>query len=145
MMSMRSNRAGDAAGPPIIGWDVGGVNLKAARLVEGALAAPADRHAVTMTAGLSQYFRTKREGVGFVLDAIAAAVPGDAIHVWGTDARFHAPAGARTEPLRVAASNWMAIAALVARSVPDAILVDLGSATTAVAYLLQHALRTAPA
>jgi len=122
MMSMRSNRAGDAAGPPIIGWDVGGVNLKAARRVEGALAAviepfelQRDRHAVTMTAELSQYFR------------------------------FHAPAGARTEPLRVAASNWMAIAALVARSVPDAILVDLGSATTAVAYLLQHALRTAPA
>ena len=33
-------------------------------------------HAVTMTAELSQAFRTKREGVAFVLDALARAFPG---------------------------------------------------------------------
>ena len=33
-------------------------------------------HAVTMTAELSQRFRTKAEGVGFVLDALARAFPG---------------------------------------------------------------------
>ena len=32
-------------------------------------------HAVTMTAELSQMFRTKREGVAFVLDALEAAFP----------------------------------------------------------------------
>jgi probable H4MPT-linked C1 transfer pathway protein len=148
----------DPEGPPIIGWDVGGVNLKAARLAGGALTAatdafelqrapgrlagalaalgarlgtaPTDLHAVTMTAELSQYFRTKREGVAFVLDALAAVVPDGTMHVWGTDGRFHAPVIARAAPLRVAASNWAATAAFVARTVPDAILVDVGSTTT---------------
>src|SRR5690349_25072366 len=88
----------------VLGWDVGGVNTKAARVagarIVGARAVPyeiqrdpaalvpllvrlasdldgdsADAHAVTMTAELSQLFRTKREGVGFVLDAVAAAFP----------------------------------------------------------------------
>jgi uncharacterized hydantoinase/oxoprolinase family protein len=35
----------------------------------------ADTHAVTMTAELSQMFRTKRAGVQFVLDAVVAAFP----------------------------------------------------------------------
>ena len=97
----------------IVGWDIGGVNTKAARvdsarkalsvtsalseplamerdsallvptlrrLATGLLAAglgePPAAHAVTMTAELSQAFRTKREGVGFVLDAFAEAFPG---------------------------------------------------------------------
>jgi probable H4MPT-linked C1 transfer pathway protein len=158
MMSMRSFAIGDPAGPPIIGWDVGGVNLKAARLADGPLttaiqpfelqrapdrlsaaladiaarlhATPADLHAVTMTAELSQHFRTKRDGVAFVLDALAAALPGSVLHVWGTDGRFHTPDGARAEPLRAAASNWMATAAFVAQHAPDAILIDVGSTTT---------------
>jgi hypothetical protein len=37
---------------------------------------------------------------------------------------------ARAEPLRCAAANWMATALLVARSLPDAILVDCGGTTT---------------
>ncbi len=155
---MRSFSTGDPAGPPIIGWDIGGVNLKLARLAGGSLttatepfelqrapdrlattlaslargvhAAPADLHAVTMTAELSQHFRTKREGVAFVLDALAAAIPGGLVHVWGTDGRFHTPARARAAPLLVAASNWMATATLVASGIPDAVLVDVGSTTT---------------
>ena len=82
----------------VVGWDIGGVNTKVARVVDGAIVAASarpfeiqrdphalgpllsaladeigtssdDRHAVTMTAELSQMFRTKREGIGFVLDA----------------------------------------------------------------------------
>src|SRR6266550_8393043 len=98
----------------ILGWDIGGVNTKAARLRPSAegfvlrtvslpyevqrepgslvpmlLAAarevgsePSDVHAVTMTAELSQAFRTKREGVGFVLDALQAAFPGSTVYVY---------------------------------------------------------------
>src|SRR5262245_44821171 len=40
--------------------------------------------AVTMTAELSQMFRTKREGVGFVLDAVSAAFPRADIEVFTT-------------------------------------------------------------
>ena len=35
-----------------------------------------DRHAVTMTAELSQAFHTKREGVEFILDALEATFVG---------------------------------------------------------------------
>src|SRR4051794_14952730 len=50
-------------------------------------AAAADSHAVTMTAELSQAFRTKREGVGFILDALEAAFPSDRLHVYTVDGR----------------------------------------------------------
>src|SRR5688572_12792681 len=41
--------------------------------------------AVTMTAELSQMFRTKREGVHFVLDAVSAAFPDATTRVFTTD------------------------------------------------------------
>src|SRR5215467_9271543 len=50
------------------------------------------RHAVTMTAELSQMFRTKREGVGFVLDAVTAAFPSSTVRVFAVDGRFVDPA-----------------------------------------------------
>ena len=87
-------------------------------------------HAVTMTAELSQAFRTKREGVAFVLDAMARAFPADPVHVYTVEGRFVTPAAATADPLAVAASNWAATAALVARFVPDGILVDIGTTST---------------
>jgi (4-(4-[2-(gamma-L-glutamylamino)ethyl]phenoxymethyl)furan-2-yl)methanamine synthase len=140
---------------PVLGWDIGGVNTKAAR-ADGRSAsvplelqrdsgglvpalwslaaslghAPGTAHAVTMTAELSQAFRTKREGVGFVLDAMATTFPGDAVHVFGVHGRFMEPADARARPLDTGASNWMATAAFVARFVPDGILIDIGTTST---------------
>src|SRR5688572_17213695 len=142
-----------------IGWDIGGVNTKVARVRHGAVLAvlshpfevqrnPAglapllsslaeqigacagDKHAVTMTAELSQMFRTKREGVAFVLDAVATALPDADIYVYTVDGRFIAPAAGKQEPLAVAASNWAATARVVAVDHPDAILIDIGTTTT---------------
>src|SRR5690349_1119263 len=84
-------------------------------------------HAVTMTAELSQAFRTKREGVAFVLDAVAAAFPAEEVRVFTTDASFVSPAAARARPWDVGASNWVATATLLSRFVSDALLVDIGS------------------
>ena len=146
----------------MLGWDIGGVNTKAARLdSSGGLAdlrsvsepyelqrhpealiptllRLADRlgsegiiaHAVTMTAELSQLFRTKREGVGFVLDAMERAFPHDRIAVHTVGGPFITPDEARHRPLDVAASNWAATAALVASFEPEAILIDMGTTTT---------------
>jgi len=143
----------------VLGWDIGGVNTKGARVAEARLvaaravpyelqrdpaalapvlrrlasdvgAAPGDRHAVTMTAELSQLFRTKREGVGFVLDAVTAAFAPACVRVWTVDARWLTPAQARREPHAVAAANWAATAHLVARLVSDCVLIDVGSTTT---------------
>jgi (4-(4-[2-(gamma-L-glutamylamino)ethyl]phenoxymethyl)furan-2-yl)methanamine synthase len=87
-------------------------------------------HAVTMTAELSQAFRTKREGVGAVLDGILAAFPSDLVRVFTVDGRFVDPDEARALPLAVGASNWVATATVAARLAPDAILIDIGTTST---------------
>jgi (4-(4-[2-(gamma-L-glutamylamino)ethyl]phenoxymethyl)furan-2-yl)methanamine synthase len=143
----------------VIGWDIGGVNTKAARVSGGiALAArnerfeiqlaPAsiaarltslatelggattDAHAITMTAELSQFFRTKREGVVWVLDAVERAFPHARTLVYAVDGRFLDLRAARDTPLAVAASNWAATAGLLATCIADAILIDVGTTTT---------------
>ena len=141
-----------------IGWDIGGVNVKVARVAGDVIGqaltesfsiehdadqlssllerlgrdigAKGCRHAVTMTAELSQRFRFKAEGVGFVLDALAGAFPGASMHVLDTAGRFRTPAEARAHPIEVSASNWTATAMVVAAEHPDAILIDMGSTTT---------------
>ncbi len=144
---------------PAIGWDIGGVNTKVAHVDGGAVlsvrgrpyeiqrdpralvplllqmlddvgAADAIPHAVTMTAELSQIFRTKREGVRFVIHAVETAFPAANIHVYTVDGRFLSPADAREQPLSVAAANWAATARAVAVHHPDALLVDIGTTTT---------------
>jgi (4-(4-[2-(gamma-L-glutamylamino)ethyl]phenoxymethyl)furan-2-yl)methanamine synthase len=141
--------------PGVLGWDIGGVNTKAVlfpslearsvpleiqhdpgalgptlRRLADDLGADGAPHAITMTAELSQAFRTKREGVGVVLDAVEAAFPGAGLHVYTVGGRFVTPAEARSRPLEVAASNWAATARLVARFVADCILIDIGTTST---------------
>ena len=143
---------------PIIGWDVGGANIKAARIEDGSseplvlerplplwrephrlpstLAEVADAlgraptMAITMTAELADCLATKREGVGSVLDAFDTAFPEVQPWVYGTDGAFRSSAVARQQPFRVAAANWMASATVVARLFPDALFIDVGSTTT---------------
>ncbi len=86
-----------------------------------------DRHAITMTAELSQAFLTKREGVGFILGALETTFPGSELHVYTVEGSFLPSAEARELPLSVSASNWAASAFLVARSVPTCILIDIGT------------------
>jgi probable H4MPT-linked C1 transfer pathway protein len=148
----------------VVGWDIGGVNTKAAMVVDGQVVAargrafelqrspdtlPAvlhelaealtravggtqgrSRHAVTMTAELSQLFRSKRDGVSFVLDAVARAFPSADIQVYTVDGRFLDLDRARNEPLKVAAANWVAAARAIGARHPDAILLDTGTTTT---------------
>jgi probable H4MPT-linked C1 transfer pathway protein len=83
-----------------------------------------------MTAELSQMFRTKREGVDFVLDAVASAFPEAELRVFTVRGEFVDVATARREPLTVAAANWAATAQLVARHHRDALLIDTGTTTT---------------
>src|SRR4051812_34247091 len=135
--------------------DIGGANIKAAHtsgqartlpfelwkrpdelsLILAALAAtfpPSDRVALTMTAELCDCYPTKRVGVNAVLDAVQDAFLGRSIEVWGVDGRFHDVAAIRQEPALAAASNWLALATLVARLVPEGpgLLIDIGTTTT---------------
>jgi probable H4MPT-linked C1 transfer pathway protein len=86
--------------------------------------------ALTMTAELSDAFRTKREGVLFVVDAVREAFPlspAFALDIAGELAPL-GDAGAR--PLDFAATNWVAAAQFAATRAGDCILVDVGSTTT---------------
>ena len=89
-----------------------------------------DLHAITMTAELSQAFRSKREGVGFILEALEATFPPDRLHVYTVAGKFVRPHNARLQPLEVAASNWSATAHWVARLAPTCVLIDIGTTTT---------------
>jgi (4-(4-[2-(gamma-L-glutamylamino)ethyl]phenoxymethyl)furan-2-yl)methanamine synthase len=90
-------------------------------------AAPARAVAITMTAELSDAFRTKREGVEFVLDAASDAL-GD-VSVLTTAGELVSVDAARGRPWDVAAANWVATALAVAQDHPHALLVDVGSTT----------------
>ncbi len=138
-----------------LGIDIGGANLKAAHsdglarsspfavwkeperlseaVVELASRFPSfDQVAVTMTAELCDCYATKRQGVLSIVDAVSRAFTKQGVIYWGTDGRFHDAQAIRRQPLLAAASNWLALAAVAARSVDGehAILIDVGSTTT---------------
>jgi hypothetical protein len=142
----------------VIGLDVGGANTKAAVVdsprhvqfasepfevwrapeamaeviagVVGRLELDGVPVALTTTAELVDVFASKREGVLYVLDAAERALPGRRLTVMTTGGGLIGLDVARSAPLRCAAANWMATAQLIARSLPDGVLVDCGGTTT---------------
>src|SRR5262249_39978103 len=138
--------------PLVLGLDIGGANLKAAHSSGSAVSRPFalwkrpqdlatqlhalvaefppfERVAVAMTGELCDCFATKSEGVRHILEAVATTFSPPAIRAYRTDGRFVTWEGARTDPRPCAAANWLALATLVGRYVPDgpALLVDVGS------------------
>jgi (4-(4-[2-(gamma-L-glutamylamino)ethyl]phenoxymethyl)furan-2-yl)methanamine synthase len=90
---------------------------------------PAHAVAITMTAELSDAFRTKREGVSLVLDAAQAAFGDRPLSVLTTAGELVTVEEARARPWDVAAANWVATALAVAAAYSDALLIDVGSTT----------------
>jgi probable H4MPT-linked C1 transfer pathway protein len=133
--------------------DIGGANTKAARLDGDSVrtvsrpfevwrdrealtevlreivaeVGPARAVAITMTAELSDAFRTKSEGVAFVLDAAEEALGEPSVLTTAGD--LVSVDAARARPWDVAAANWVATALAVAEAHPDALLIDVGSTT----------------
>ena len=141
----------------VIGLDVGGANTKAVwrngperrvasrpfevwrdrealaavirAVVAGVAPEPVEALALTTTAELSDAFRTKREGVGFVLDAAEDALDGMELLAFTTSGELVPFAEARAHAPEVAAANWLASALAVAAVYPDALVIDVGSTT----------------
>ncbi|HEY2785376.1 MAG TPA: hydantoinase/oxoprolinase family protein [Fimbriiglobus sp.] len=141
--------------PTVLGLDIGGANVKAATADGRAWAEPfalwkqpdglaavlaevvarfpdAESLAVTMTGELCDCFRTKREGVHRILDAVESAANGREYEVWSTAGRFVTATESRTQFLKVASANWLALATFAGRYMPTGIglLIDVGSTTT---------------
>jgi probable H4MPT-linked C1 transfer pathway protein len=85
-----------------------------------------------MTAELCDCYPTKAGGVEAVLAAVTATYSEEQVAVWGTDGQFHDIPAIRGNPLLAAAANWLALATLAARLLPQGpgLLVDIGSTTT---------------
>jgi probable H4MPT-linked C1 transfer pathway protein len=154
----RSLEMSDKRNPVSDRWvalDIGGANIKIAhgggraltvpfevwkrpdelgRAIAAAIATlpPGDHAAVTMTAELCDCFPTKRVGVNAVLDAVLEGLPRQTIAIWGVDGEFHRVDDIRRQPLLAAAANWLALATLAARLIPESrgVLIDIGSTTT---------------
>jgi probable H4MPT-linked C1 transfer pathway protein len=141
----------------VVGWDIGGAHLKAARAEHGRIvaavqvAAPlrlglerlkqsfaeakarigdADRHAVTMTGELADTFASRAEGVVSLVDtAVGALAPGDVV-VYAGRADFVASAHAARHIADIASANWFASASVVGKTHGLALFMDMGSTTT---------------
>ena len=140
----------------IIGWDLGGANLKLALLEGGRIArvvqvpcpvrqdrdkfdaalkealalCPASaRHAVTMTGELSDVFTDRVEGVAYLVSMMREVTDGEAVFYSGR-AGFLAAEDAIARPLDVASANWHASATLIADHCANGIFIDIGTTTT---------------
>ena len=128
----------------ILGLDIGGANTKAASsdgLFAESVYLPLWKHAplekvlrllalqepqavaAVITGELADCFSTKREGISSLTATVKRAFSCP-VYFWG------ASGFAWTDPLELAAANWSASAALLAREIGDCLFVDMGSTTT---------------
>ena len=140
----------------ILGWDIGGAHVKAARVEDGVVVAAAqipcaphqglgeleaalramrdrmgevERHAVTMTAELSDAFADRQRGVVSIAAIFAHEIAPDALFYAGARGfveKQHVAAAAAA----IASANWRAPAEVLAQRIESALLIDMGSTTT---------------
>lgn len=140
-----------------IGWDVGGANLKAARVAKARLEAvvqipcplwrglvhletamdealaklgPCKRHALTMTGEMADTFQSRQDGVRAILAAAQIKLGKDGFRVFSGNSSLVGPEQAARDWRSVASANWQASAKLVASAMPEALFIDIGTTTT---------------
>ncbi|MEX3951035.1 hydantoinase/oxoprolinase family protein [Paraburkholderia sp. EG287B] len=142
----------------VIGWDIGGAHVKAARVVQGrvldvaqwacplwqglaqldaALGEAVARwpdlaratHAVTMTGEMADLFEHREAGVSALAQRFAAHL-GARVVFYAGEAGWCALDGVAAHWARIASANWLATAQVVASRLRDAVLIDIGSTTT---------------
>jgi probable H4MPT-linked C1 transfer pathway protein len=139
----------------LLGLDIGGANLKAADNLGQACSVPFAlwRHpellesrlrlllkpwpeaplAATMTGESCDCFADRRQGVKFILDAVARVAQGRPVAVWSHLGRFLSLDEAGRQPAQVASANWLATATWCSRFLLEGrpgLLIDIGSTTT---------------
>jgi probable H4MPT-linked C1 transfer pathway protein len=141
----------------VIGWDLGGAHVKAARLdpsgaVEcvrqvpcplwqgmphlhaavqqlGAELGEAALHAVTMTGEMADLFPNRGDGVAQLVDAMRRLLPDATLRFWAGADGFVDLRHAGASAASIASANWRASAAVVAAHLPAALFLDIGSTT----------------
>jgi (4-(4-[2-(gamma-L-glutamylamino)ethyl]phenoxymethyl)furan-2-yl)methanamine synthase len=87
---------------------------------------------VTITAELSDAYKTKKEGINHVLDCVCHVFGVVPLFVLDVEANLLSVKEALEEPLRVASANWAATGWLVSKLVKDCVVVDVGSTSTSI-------------
>jgi probable H4MPT-linked C1 transfer pathway protein len=141
----------------VIGWDLGGAHVKAARLgpsgsIEAVRQVPcplwqglphlhaavqqlgadmggASLHAITMTGEMADLFPTRGDGVVQLAEAMHGLLPAASLRFWAGADGFVDLRRARASAASIASANWRASAAVVAAHVPAALFLDIGSTT----------------
>jgi (4-(4-[2-(gamma-L-glutamylamino)ethyl]phenoxymethyl)furan-2-yl)methanamine synthase len=140
----------------VIGWDIGGAHLKAARVKNGRVEATvqaatplwlgldslaaafdallaqlgaADRHAITMTGELCDAFSSRKDGVARLAAIAADHLAPATLRLYAGRAGFVDLDEAASQAADIASANWHASAALLALKLPNALLIDIGSTT----------------
>ncbi|HEX2448137.1 MAG TPA: hydantoinase/oxoprolinase family protein [Methyloceanibacter sp.] len=140
----------------VMGWDLGGANLKLAQIDDGRvtrvacipcplrqdrskfdaaldealpLCPPGAAHAVTMTGELSDVFSGRAEGVAYLVDMMRSATDGEALF-YGARSGLLDCIRAVERSADVASANWHASAALAAQVVTEGLFIDVGTTTT---------------
>jgi (4-(4-[2-(gamma-L-glutamylamino)ethyl]phenoxymethyl)furan-2-yl)methanamine synthase len=141
----------------VVGWDVGGAHLKAARVEDERVVAavqaasplrfgldalcaafadvrprlgPADRHVITMTGELADTFASRADGVAQLTATAVRVLAPEPVLVYGGRAGFLTPQAAAHQVVDVASANWHASAQWVASKQRSALFIDMGSTTT---------------
>ena len=139
----------------VIGWDIGGVHLKAVRAEDGRIVKAAqyasplrsgtgllrealvtarkdmgrgDRNVITMTGELADIFSSREDGVE-QLSSIAERELGN-VSIYAGPTGFVTVGQAARHTMQIASANWHASAALVANHRKTALFIDVGSTTT---------------
>ncbi len=140
-----------------VGWDIGGVHLKAARAHDGSvvdavqIASPlrlgveglaqafaqaaarmgtVDCHVVTMTGELADTFESRARGVETLAALAGRALAGGSVMIYAGPLGLVPAERAGAHVREVASANWHASAALVGASCRAALFADTGSTTT---------------
>lgn len=94
---------------------------------------------VTMTAELSDAYKTKRQGVNQILSQVEETFPNTQILILDVNGKLRTVQEARSEPEKVAAANWFATGWLVSQFTKNCIAVDVGSTTTSLIPIIDGA------
>jgi probable H4MPT-linked C1 transfer pathway protein len=147
-----------------VGWDLGGAHLKAAQMdaqgrvlsvlqlpcplwqgldtlltgideVVDRLECSESHHAITMTGELVDLFSSRVDGVRTLSGIMAERLAHGTIQLFAGSRGFLGPADVCSHEEDIASNNWLASASFVARRLPQAMFIDIGSTTTDVAVI----------
>ncbi len=147
----------------IVGWDIGGAHVKAAVISAGKIIAVyqqpcplwkgldqlhlavtaimqelsgSNRHAITMTGELVDFFDNRDDGVKRIIQTMTELLPGAEILVFAGREGFLKPAQIDAKHYAsIASANWLASALFAAQQVGNGLFVDCGSTTTDILLL----------